>query len=693
MVIWDDGAGMSASLEYNSDLFNESSMQRLLGHFEELLRGALDAPERPLAELSILQPVERRLILDQWTRNKTSLPEVCVHTLFEDWACRTPDALALSAGDESLTYAELDRRANRLAHHLIGLGVGHEDVVAMAAGRSSAMVVGMLASLKAGAAYLPLDLEYPADRLTYQIEHAQARVVLTLSALLETLPIERLEALEHAPVCLALDALEAELAACPSSQPELAFESTPKDLAYVIYTSGSTGKPKGVALEQQALLNLITWHQREFKVTPEARASHLAGLAFDAAVWEMWPYLTAGASLHLVPDDVRLDPAALVQWVGKHRITQGFWPTPLCEAILQLGLPQEMPLEVIFTGGDKLRQAPAAGLPFRLNNNYGPTEGAVVSTSGDVDLTLPRDQAPTIGRAIDNVEAYVLDGALLPMPVGVPGELFVAGESLAREYFRSPELTAERFLPNPFREGQRMYQTGDLVRWREDGELEFLGRLDGQVKVRGFRIELGEIETVLATHAAVSDCAVLIQRDAKGEGRLVGYVVLGQGAQPDLESLREHLGARLPDYMLPTSFLFLDKLPLTPNGKIDRKALPKADLKAQAEADFVAPEEGFEELIAGVWKNILELDRVGANANFFDVGGHSLLLAQVFAALSQKIEQPLTIVELFRFPTVRSLAKHLAAGGASPAEEMDQSRARGMRRREAAARGRARRKR
>ena len=692
LVVWDLGERMAASVEFAADLFDTATIDRMLGHFERLLDEALANPDAPVSSLTMLSREEEQRILVDWNETQADIREdACVDELFEEQVDRTPNGIAVVCGDTQLTYRELDERANKLAHHLRSLGVGPDQPVAIATGRAPEMLVGILGTLKAGGAYLPVDLTYPMERLAYVFADAGVKAILTRECEESAVP-----SVEGAARIL----LDADLPAGASEWAEIDKQSAarpsriskPTDLAYVIYTSGSTGTPKGVALEHTGLVNLATWHMRAYDVKPEDRATHLAGLAFDASVWEVWPYLFAGSSLHLVPEDVRLAPKRLIEWLANNRISQSFLPTPLAEAVLREEIPFDFPLEVVLTGGDKLRRAPTKPLPFRLVNHYGPTENTVVATATDVIPEFTENgesadaaaaggessaTAPPIGRPIDNVRVFVLDGGGQAVPVGVPGELFIGGKSLARGYFGRPDLTAEKFVT---RSGERLYATGDLVRWSTDGLLEFLGRLDGQVKVRGFRIELGEVEAHVGKHEAVTDCAVVIRHDDEGEATLIGYAV----ARATSDDLREYLRTVVPEYMVPVTFVLLDEMPLTPNGKVDRRALPDPDL-AFVETEFVDPEGELEERIASIWRDLLGLDAVSATRNFFDLGGHSLLLAQVHVRLQEAVDSSLSIVDLFRFPTIGSLAEHLANGtaGDASAARVGQSRDRGARRRAA----------
>ncbi len=438
---------------------------------------------------------------------------------------------------------------------------------------------------------------------------------------------------------------------------------SPEQLAYVIYTSGSTGRPKGVPITHASLCNLICWHQQAYAVKPSDRATQIAGPAFDASVWEIWPYLTAGASVHIPDDSTRLDARRLVRWLSERQITLAFLPTPLAEAALRESWPQNSALRVLLTGGDRLNQRPAQKLPFRLVNHYGPTENTVVSTCAEVEEGAS-SAAPPIGRPLPNTQAYVLDAHLQPLPIGVPGELLVGGVQLAAGYWNRPELTAEKFIPDPFSTtpGARLYRTGDLVRYLPDGNIEFLGRIDNQVKIRGFRIEPGEIEAQLAQHPAVREVAVIAREDTPGDKRLVAYLVVADSPRNLADQLRALVCATSPEYMVPGYFVILEALPLTPNGKLDRKALPTPS------ADALAPREGSvasrtptEEIVMGVFRKVLGRADFGVFDNFFDLGGHSLMAARLVSQLRGASGLDLPLRNLFERPTVAALAERIDA--------------------------------
>jgi amino acid adenylation domain-containing protein len=525
--------------------------------------------------------------------------------------------------------------------------------------RTVESVIGMLGVSKAGGAYVPLDPSYPKERLAFMLADARAQVLITVERFARDLP-------EHAARVVCLDA-DAEAISLEDSA-NLAGDVLADNLAYVIYTSGSTGRPKGVQISHAALLNLVGWHRHAFEITAADKATHLAGVGFDASVWELWPYLTAGASLHLLDDETRTSPERLVDYLSTRGITVSFLPTPLAESVLALDWPETASLRLMLTGGDKLHRHPSGAKPFALVNNYGPTENAVVATSGPVPCGEDMTASPSIGRPISNVEVYLLDTHGHPVATGTPGELYIGGAGLTRGYLNRPAQTAEKLVPHPFsvEPGARLYRTGDLARHLPDGRIEFLGRLDQQVKIRGFRIELEEIESVLAAHPALREAAVLAREDTPGDRRLVAYVVATREPTPPAEELRSHLKEKLPDYMVPSAFLFLSALPLTANGKIDRRALPVPD---SGRPQRVAPRTPVEEVLAKIWCEVLALDRVGAGENFFELGGHSLLLAQVASRVRESLQLELPLRTLLESPTVSGLAETIEE--AARAERLD----------------------
>ena len=585
-----------------------------------------------------------------------SQPGACVHEFVAQRAVENPSAVAVSSRHEELSYAELDRRANQLANYLRSVGVERNAVVGLYLDRSPAMVIAALAILKAGGAYVPLDPIHPVERLAFMLRDSSASIVVSTKRLAEGFPSREWRMVR-------VDGDAEKIAAAPDT----ALESGvgPDDLAYIIYTSGSTGQPKGVELIHSGLSNLVGWHQRAFQVTAADRASAQSTLGFDAAVWEMWSYLSCGASLHLADESVRNDATALRDWIVSRHITISFAATVMAERLLRLDWSAETVLRLLLTGADTLKVYPSAHLPFVLVNNYGPTECTVVSTSGIVPVGSAenqafRNQAPSIGRAIDGVEIYILDEQQRPVTEGA-GEIYIGGAGLGRGYRNRPELTAERFVPNPFSTvpGARMYRTGDLARWLPNGEIAFLGRLDEQVKVRGYRVEPTEVSTVLGQHPAVQASVVIATEDAPGEKQLVAYLVLSPGATVSATALREYLRQRVPDYMVPAAFVAIPSLPVTEQGKVNRVALPSVNGNRLSDEAYVEPRTLVEEELVKILAPLLKLDRVGVNDNFFLLGGHSLLGTQVIARVSETFGVDLTLLKLFDHPTVAEMSSEI----------------------------------
>jgi amino acid adenylation domain-containing protein/non-ribosomal peptide synthase protein (TIGR01720 family) len=667
LVMSESADGLGGALEYNTDLFDRATMERLLGNFRTLLESVVAVPEEKVARLPLLSEAERQQVLTEW--NDTTRPfslERCAHQLFEAQAAQTPEAIAVSAAGRQLSYGELNERASQLAHYLRRCGVGPEVKVGLCVERSPELIIGALGVLKAGGAYLPLDASWPPERLAFILDDAGPAVLLTQASL--RAQISDLKS-ELRLLCLDTDwpLLAAESVENPASL------VTAENLAYVIYTSGSTGQPKGTELTHRGLLNLVFWHQQAYEVTAADRATQIAAPGFDASVWEVWPYLAAGASLHIPDDETRLAPDELQQWLCANGITISFLPTPLAESLLALAWPPDCSLRHLLTGGDKLHHYPSPELPFRLWNNYGPTEYTVVTTYCPVPPGS-ESAAPPIGRPIANTRVFVLDRHLQPVPVGVAGELCVSGAGLARGYLNRPELTAEKFIEWSTDDGRRrtdhglrLYRTGDLVRWRPDGQLEFVGRTDDQVKLRGFRIEPGEIEAVLHRHAAVREAVVIAREDSPGNKRLVAYVV-GQETSPDPGDLKNFLKQQLPDYMIPAAFVALDSLPLNSSGKVNRRALPAPVIEAENLSTAMMPRTEVEQQLAEIWQQVLGVKQVGVNDNFFALGGDSILSIQVVARARQA-GLSLTPKQLFAHPTLSELAAVTGQVAAIDAEQ------------------------
>jgi len=652
--------GLQGSIEYNTGLFDDATISRMIGHFQILLEGIVANPDEPISTLPLLTEEERHQLLVEWNVTRSDYPrDRCIHQLFEAQVDRTPDAVAVVYGNEHLTYRALNRRANQLAHYLKRRGVEPETLVGIRIDRCPDLIVGMLGVLKAGGAYVPMDPADPVDLLEFVLEDTQVAVLLTQQRHVEGLS-------EQGPEVVCVDSDWQVIAEESPENPECLTSAD--NLAYVIYTSGSTGRPKGVAIPHKGLLNLVYWHLNAFKVTPSDRATQLAGTAFDASVWEIWPYLAAGASLFIAPPETIGLPVRLRDWLVRNNITITFLPTPLAERVLLLDWPEGAALRILLTGGDQLHRYPSASLPFVVVNNYGPTENTVVTTHGVVSPSGPVDVAPSIGRPIANAQVYILDRLLQPVPIGVPGELCIAGEGLAREYINQPGLSAEKFIPNPFSDevGSRLYRTGDLARYLPDGNIEFLARMDDQVQIRGFRVELGEIELVLGKHPMVRQTVVIVREDVPGGKRLVAYVVPNLQSPPTINELRGFLQEKLPAYMVPTAFVMLDDLPLTPNGKVDRHALPEPSLeRSEGEKTFLAPRDTLELQLTMIFTKVLGVQPVGVRDDFFELGGDSLSGMALFAEIEETLGKKLPLAILFQAPTVEQLAGKMRQEGLS----------------------------
>ncbi len=601
---------------------------------------------------------------------------VCVPQLVTLQAAAMPDAAALIAGNRVLSYGELNRRSNQLAHYLQAAGVRQGVIVGLCVERSIDMVIGLLGILKSGAAYLPMDPAYPPARLAFMLEDSRAAALVSHQQLAADLPIRGIHV-----VCLDADARE--LARLDSDNPITLAKAS--DLAYVVYTSGSTGQPKGVPITHGSLLNLVYWHQRAFAVTADDRATQIASPAFDAMGWELWPYLTLGASIYLPSEDTRVDPLLLRDWLVDCGITITFLPTMLAESAMTLKWPSTTALRYLLTGGDALHHYPPPSLPFTLVNNYGPTEATVVATSGHVFPAAQADGRPPIGYPIANTEIYILDECLQQVPTGTAGELHIGGVGLAQSYLNRPDLTGEKFIPHPFSNepGARLYKTGDLARYLPDGQIAFLGRIDHQIKIRGYRIEPGEIVSVLNRHPAVQASVVVAREDTPGDKRLVAYLVPVPGAHISPPSLLDLLVTYLPDYMIPSAFVRLEELPVTPNGKVNRSALPVPDATNLLQDEVAtAPSTPTEELVAGIIASLLDIEQVRRDDNFFMLGGHSLLGTQVIARVADTFGVDLPLRALFIAPTVRLLSAEIERHILAQMEEMSDDEIRSLLERE-----------
>jgi amino acid adenylation domain-containing protein len=663
--------GLLATLEYSTDLFEPDWIARMLGHFQVLLTGIVANPDRSISQLPLLTPTEQHQILTQW--NSPILEEpcpLCIHECFEAQVERSPQAIAVVCAQRSLTYAELNAKANRLAHELRSHGLQPDQFVGLYAERSLEMVVGVLGILKAGGAYIPLDPAYPPQRLAYILGDAQIQVLVTQSHLLANLSANFPDALETA-ICL-----DRELPDRPDWTGNPARIATPDRLAYGIYTSGSTGNPKGVLISHRALVSHSQAAADTYQLQGSDCVLQFASLSFDVAAEELFPTWLRGATVVLRTEET-LGLSTFQTFLTQAQLTVLNLPTAywhewvLYLATHQLSLPPTLRLVIVGTepaAPEKLRLwQTIAGDSVRWLNAYGPTEATISATVYEAPHPFPHTLTTVpIGRPLPQMQAYVLDPALNLTPVGVLGELCLAGRSLARGYLNHPDLTREKFIPHPFAAGtgDRLYKTGDLARYMPDGTLELLGRLDRQVKIRGFRIELGEIEARLRHCPTVREAAVVAQTSPEGDRTLVAYIVPTQGFSPTdpvpsllFQAIRDELRSVLPSYMIPNNFVALSALPLLPNGKIDRRSLPLP--LAQKPPPAILPQTELEQAIASLWQQVLNLDRIGLHDNFFDIGGHSLLIVRVQSQLMAYFHQDLSLLDLFRYPTIHSLAQYL----------------------------------
>jgi amino acid adenylation domain-containing protein len=643
-------------LEYSQRRFDDEVVARMLGHLQALLEGMAAHPQARLKDLLLLNEAERQQLLIEWNDTRTDYPAAAsIHELFEAQAVRTPEAVAVEYEGRQLTYRELNARANQVARYLARHGVGPETMVGLCVDRSLEMVVGTLGILKAGGAYVPLDPDYPAARLAFMLEDTAAPVLLTQASLRERLPA-------FPGRVVSLDTDWREIAREKQSTPKVKVSA--RNLAYVIYTSGSTGRPKGTSIEHRSVVRLVK-NTNYIELGPDEVFLQFAPISFDASTLELWGSLLNGAKLVVCPAG-RLSLEELGRVIRERGVTTLWLTAALFHQMVDTQIESLRGVRQLLAGGETLsvphvREMLQVIGRNRLINGYGPTENTTftcchVMTAGTrIEHTVP------IGRPIANTRVYVLDAHLQPVPVGVYGELYIGGDGLAREYLHQPELTAEKFVPDPFSTapGARLYRTGDLVRWLPEGDIEFLGRIDHQVKIRGYRIELGEIEATLQQHPAVREVVVLGREDVPGDKRLVAYVVAENPPADLVDQLRAHLRASLPEYMVPAAFVTLDALPLTENGKIDRKALPAPDVSAQLKAAYVAPRTPTEEILAGALGEVLGIERVGVEENFFDLGGHSLLAMRVISRVRQALFVELPLRDLFAAPTISRLAARI----------------------------------
>ncbi|MCP3169610.1 non-ribosomal peptide synthetase [Myxococcus qinghaiensis] len=673
LFAWETPRGLVTYWEYNTELFDEETVSRMAGHYGRLLSAAVTSSERQVLELPLLGDAERqRLLLDWGSRQDATYVPGLMHRWVEAQVARTPHAEAVSDGTRSLTYGELDARANQLAHHLVALGVPPNGSVGLCLDRGSLeMPVAVLATLKAGAAFLPLDPTWPVERLALMLEDTRAPVVLAQSHLVAALPPgtgTRLVCLEDESAAIA-------------RRPTVAasVDVSPETNCYFVYTSGSTGRPKGIVMSHRAVGNMLWWLLRR-TVKPDATTLQFASLNFDVSFQELFGTWCLGGRVLLITPELRRDPSAMLRYMARHRVERLYLPFVALQAVCDAAGAEDVlpPLTEVVTAGEQLQVTPALVAFFErlpgcvLENQYGPSEAHVVTAWRASGPPSSWPALPPVGEPITNVRLYVLDSKGEPCPLGVPGEVGVAGVSLAHGYHGRPDLTADRFVPDTLGAvpGERYYRTGDRARWLADGNLEFLGRLDGQVKLRGFRIELGEVEVVLRALPGVRDAVAVVREDTPGDRRLVGYVVFQEGQRLEPSELRARLQEKLPEYMVPSAFVSLPTLPLAPTGKVDRKALPVPRAE-EARGGYVAPRTAMERVVAEVFGPLLGLERVSVEAHFFELGGHSLLATQAVSRLKEVVGRELPVRVLFESPTVAQLAEHLEdvledARGAAP---------------------------
>ncbi|HAF13801.1 MAG TPA: non-ribosomal peptide synthetase [Blastocatellia bacterium] len=659
-VLVNPGQRLGVQVVYDRARFDDEAIRRLLVHLQMLLERLPADAEAFVSRLSPLTHLEREQILVQW--NDTDVPSapVSVQKRFEAQVERTPDAAAVIFDDQQLSYRELNRRANQLAHHLRRLGVGADVKVGIGIDRSVEMVIGVLATLKAGGAYVPLDPEYPRERMQLMLDDARCPVLLTNERVFRTLP-------ETESAVLWLDRDWDKFASESDDNPRNEIDG--ENLAYVIYTSGSTGQPKGVAMTERALANLLSWQLEHAGSFPAARTLQFTSLSFDVSFQEIFSTWCSGGTLLLISDELRRDALSLLRFLDEQKVERIFLPfvylQHLAEAVEHGGtLPAH--LSELITAGEQLEITPQIAKfcgrlkDCALHNHYGPSESHVVTAYSLSRSVSDWPALPPIGRPIANTRIYILDRNLEPTPVGVPGQLCIGGASLSRGYLNRPELAAEKFLPDPFANepGARLYLTGDLARYHDDGNIQFLCRIDNQVKIRGFRVELGEIETMLAAHPSLREAVVVAREDAKGDRKLLGYVVAASNTNEGLtRELRAYLKERLPDYMIPEAFVTVAALPLTPSGKVNRRALSALDQNEGVPAhQYAAPRTPLEEKLAEIWAKVLRRERVGISDNFFELGGHSLLATQLISRVRSAFKVELPLRYLFECPTIEELA-------------------------------------
>ncbi|WP_299685775.1 amino acid adenylation domain-containing protein [uncultured Dokdonia sp.] len=613
-------------IEFNTDIYTVAFIERLGVHLENFLAKAIQAPAQKVADINFLTKSEESQILHDFNNTTASLPETTVVDLFVAQALKTPDATAIVFGDKNISYKELDATSNELAHYLIAsYDLNKEDLVGVKLERSEWLLISLLAILKTGAAYVPIDPTYPDERIAYIQEDSKCKVTICeelVTAFLDT------------------ESISKEL-------PKASYQS--ESLAYVIYTSGSTGKPKGVMIEHRSLVNLCLWHVDTFEVQRESRGTLFAGIGFDASVWEIYPYLISGASLYpIASQNIRMNVSLLKAFLVENEITHSYLPTKICQTLVHEDI--QLKGMKILTGGEAL-QLPQKEIDLTIYNNYGPTENTVVTTYHIVENN-PATVIP-IGKPVYNTQVYIVSDRMSLQPVGVIGELCISGDGLSRGYLNQPTLTAEKFVVNRFRESGLLYKTGDLCKWLPDGTIEFVGRKDDQIKIRGHRIELGEIQQVIQCQEHIEENVVIVDTSS-GEPSIACYYVSNEPI--NTSDLRMELSNQLPNYMLPSYYIEIAHIPLTANGKLDKKSLPEVNASYLVKTKYVAPESALEEELVTLWEEILEMKKIGVTDNFFELGGHSLKATKLLSLIHQKYNAKIDVEKIFANPTIKFLA-------------------------------------
>jgi amino acid adenylation domain-containing protein len=673
LVLQPTTAGLQGYFEYNKNLFEETTISRLSNNFQTLIKGIIANPEQQISDLPLLTKEERKQLLLDWNNTQTEYPkEACIHQLFENIVEQMPDAIAVVSGEISLTYRELNAKANQLAHYLRKLGVKPDVLVAICVERSIEMVVGFLGVLKAGGAYIPLDPAYPHERRVYKLQDSQAPIILTQERLVDWLP-------SHDAKLVRLDADWSIIA--QESEANLSNETTPENLAYVIYTSGSTGKPKGVMITHNGLVNHSVAIAKQYNITASDRILQFSSMSFDIIVEELFPSWISGAAIILRPEDVITSISNFLKFTQQQEITVLNVPTAFWHELVNglSAIKETLPksIRLVVVGGEKASRATyltwlkLVGNYPRWLNSYGPTETTVTATVYDPMINPEADKLLAeipIGRPIDNAQIYILDPHLQPVPIGVIGEMYIGGAGLGRGYLNRPDLTENKFIANPFSDNpkDRIYKTGDTVRYLSDGNIEFIGRIDFQVKIRGFRIELGEIEAALEQHPSIQQTIVIARTDSGTDKRLVAYIILNNQTKIKSLELRNFLQNRLPDYMIPTAFVMLETLPMTPNGKVDRRALPIPEtIGIGTEREIIKPRNLLEFQLTQIWQEVLGIEPISIKDNFFELGGNSLLVMRLIAKINEKFGKNLSLATLFETATVEQLAILLDTQGDS----------------------------